>query len=106
MLSSLLGRIETAKGTDRHLDADIEEILRGPSTEAPDYTGSIDRCLELLDDILPDWHWHIGRDASGVFPYVSLSKGPMRARADGVAVPLVLLAATVKALIEQEHKPI
>ena len=75
MLSSLLDRIETAKGTDRALDADIEEVLCGRSSDAPRYTGSIDRCLELFHEILPGWHWHIGRDATGVFPYVALSKG-------------------------------
>ena len=105
ILSSLLGRLEMAKGSDRPLDAVIEEELRGRTGKAPAYTGSIDQCLELLHDILPNWHWHIGRDASGVFPYVTLSKGQTTARANGVTVPLVLLTAIIKALIEQEHKP-
>lgn len=107
-LSLLLDRIERARGADRALDADLAKILLDASDraadEAPDYTESVDRCLELLHALLPDWHWHLGRDALGVFPYASLSKGKVVVRADGTTVPLVLLEVIVKALIaEAEH---
>jgi len=108
-LSSLQQRIETATGTDRDLDADIDRLLRRVDEEPPDphpdvapaYTASVDRCLELLHDILPDWHWHIGRDASGVFPYAALSKGKITISAEGTSVPLVLLIAVIRAVRAQ-----
>jgi len=59
--------------------------------------------LELLHAILPNWHWHLGRGANGVMPYASLSNGKMTVSADGTTVPQVLLAAIIKALIEQER---
>ncbi|NQU56882.1 MAG: hypothetical protein HQ513_06575 [Rhodospirillales bacterium] len=107
MLSSLQflkDRIESAKGADRELDADIEKILRGPSDDAPDYTASVDRCLDLLHAILPKWHWHLGRGANGVMPYASLSNGKTTVSANGTTLPQVVLAAIIKALIEQERR--
>ncbi|MBC8338015.1 MAG: hypothetical protein ISR51_00975 [Rhodospirillales bacterium] len=103
-LQTLQDRIETATGTDRALDADIEHILLGPSEDAPNYTGSVERCMDLLHAVLPDWHWHLGRDATGMMPFARLSKGNMTVSADGTTVPLVLLAATIKALREQEQR--
>jgi len=103
-LRSLQDRVETATGADRDLDADIEKILRGPSDAAPDYTASVDSCLELLHAVLPHWHWHLGRGATGVLPYASLSKGKMTVSAEGTTVPLVLLTAIIKARMEQERR--
>ena len=113
-LSSLQQRIEAATGADHDLDADIDHLIRRtpddspndtpatPSDAAPDtvpaYTASVDQCLELLHAVLPDWHWHIGRDASGVFPYAALSKGKIVISADGTSVPLVLLTAMIRAV--------
>ena len=102
-LKSLQARIESAKGADRDLDADIERILVGPSDDAPDYTASVDRCLELLHAILPNWHWHLGRCVTGVMPYVSLSNDKMTVSADGTTVPQVILTAITKVLTEQER---
>jgi hypothetical protein len=102
-LQSLQNRIEAGKGADRDLDADIEKVLRGSSGDAPDYTASVDRCLELLQEVLPDWQWHLGRGAAGMLPYVSLSKGRITVSADGTTVPQVLLAAIIKALSAQEQ---
>ena len=97
-LASLLDRIEGAVGADRTLDAAIEQALKGPAEEPPDYTASVDHCLELLHALLPNWHWHIGRGSRGIMPYASLSKGEVTVSADGITVPLVLLAAIVMAL--------
>ena len=97
-LVSLLDRIEAAVGADRALDAAIERTLRGPAQDPPDYTASVDHCLELLHALLPYWHWHIGRGARGIMPYASLSKGRVTVSADGTTVPQVLLAAIVMAL--------
>lgn len=99
-LASLLERIETATGADRALDAFIEQALMGSSKDPPDYTASVDRCLDLLHALLPDWHWHIGRGSRGIMPYASLSKGGVTVSADGTTVPQVLLSAIVKALRE------
>jgi len=109
-LSSLQQRIEVATGADHDLDAAIDRLLRRavdapPDTGAdavpeatPAYTASVDQCLELLHAVLPDWHWHIGRGASGVFPYATLSKGKTVISADGTSVPLVLLTAMIRAV--------
>ena len=103
-LQSLQVRIESAKGADRDLDAEIEIILNGPSDDPPDYTASVDRCLDLLHAKLPNWHWHLGRDATGLMPYASISHDKLIASADGTTVPLVVLTAIIKALIEQNQK--
>jgi hypothetical protein len=102
-LAALLDRIEAATGADRALDAAIEQALapphaEGPSRTPPDYTASVDHCLDLLHALLPDWHWHIGRGARGIMPYVTLSNGRITVTAGGTTVPQVLLAAIVKAL--------
>jgi hypothetical protein len=97
-LASLLSHIKAATGADRTLDAAIEQTLRGRSQDPPDYTASVDHCLDLLHELLPDWHWHIGRGARGIMPYASLSNGQITVSADGITVPLVLLAAIVMAL--------
>ncbi len=103
-LHSLKQRIESGNGADRDLDADIEKILCGPSDHPPDYTASVDRCLELLHGVLPNWHWHLGRGATGMMPYATLSKGRTSVSADGTTVPQVLLAVIVRALIEQRRR--
>ncbi len=103
-LQSLEDRIQSANGADRDLDADIEHALRGPSDAPPDYTASIDRCLDLFHEVLPNWHWHLGRGAAGVMPYASLSNDRTTVQADGATVPQVLLLAIVKALREQERR--
>ncbi len=97
-LASLLSHIEAATGADRALDAAIEQALRGRAQDPPAYTASVDHCLDLAHELLPNWHWHIGRGARGIMPYASLSKGEVTVTADGVTVPLVLLAAIVMAL--------
>ncbi|NQV54605.1 MAG: hypothetical protein HQ503_01995 [Rhodospirillales bacterium] len=102
-LRSLLARIDAATGADPELDADIEKNLRGQSDRTPNYTSSVDRCLELLHTTLPDWHWHLGRNASGQFPYATLTNGNISVSADNTTVPLVLLAVILQALIEQRR---
>jgi len=97
-LASLLSHIKGAVGADRALDAAIEQTLRGLAKDPPDYTASVDHCLDLLHDVLPDWHWHLGRGARGIMPYASLSKGRDTVSAGGITVPLVLLAGIVMAL--------
>ena len=103
-MQSLQVHIASARGADRDLDAEIEKVLNGQSQNAPDYTASVDRCLDLLHAKLPNWHWHLGRDATGLMPYASISHDKLIASADGTTVPLVLLTAIIKALIEQNQK--
>ena len=69
-----------------------------PAKDPPDHTASVDHSVDLLHALLPDWHWHIGRGARGIMPYASLSNGRVTVSADGITVPLVLLAAIVMAL--------
>jgi len=102
-MQSLQVHIASARGADRDLDAEIEKVLNGQSQNAPDYTASVDRCLDLLHAKLPNWHWHLGRDVVGMMPYANLSNGKKTVSAEGTTVPLVLLTTIVKALISQKR---
>lgn len=103
-LDHLLGRLHAATGSDIELDAEILRALLGSPCPAPGYTSSVDACLDLLHTVLPDWHWHVGHGANGIFPYATLSKGKTIVEADGTTVPLVLLLVIVKALLIQRNK--
>ena len=103
-LEDLLQRIEAATGADPALDGDIAALLADSVEAVPAYTASVDACLTLMHAVLPRWHWHLGHDASGVFPYASLSKGRRRVSAKGTTVPLVLLSAIVRALLSKKRR--
>lgn len=128
MLRQLLERVRQAKGSDPGLDAEIAARLglRGntatsrPSgnqqtSPSPAFTSSIDDCLDLVRRMRPDWAWHIGWDAEGVLPYVTLLRCGTRFEARAATVPLaildVLLQVEIAARAERaprtlEQKPI
>jgi hypothetical protein len=70
-IDGLLGRLEAATGSERQLDAEIARRFNG-AEPAPDYTASVDRCIELVHAVLPGWSWHVGWNVSGVLPYATL----------------------------------
>ena len=100
-LEVLQDRIHDAIGSDRVLDAEIAQLLQGDTGSPPNFTGSVDACLNLLFDVLPGWHWHVGHGANGILPYATVSKDRTIIEADGTTVPLVLLTAMIKALLQQ-----
>lgn len=102
-LKQLEAKMAAATGSDTNLDADLHEAAYGVRADrVPAYTSSVDACLALVHERLPEWHWHLGYGATGVFPYAVLTHGPedadSRSEATAPTVPLALLRAFVKAL--------
>ena len=102
-LKQLETDLAAATGADTALDAEIHESAYGARPEKiPSYTASVDACLALIHERLPEWHCHIGYGPRGIFPYAMLTHDPddKEASAETTAptVPLALLGAFVKAL--------
>ena len=95
-LNELAGRIAAATGSDRELDAALARMFGG-GEPAPDYTASVDRCIQLVQAAMPGWAWHVGWNATGVLPYATLHQGDRLAEAAAPTVPLALLKALLKA---------
>ena len=66
-------------------------------SSAPDYTASVDRCIELVHAALPGWAWHVGWNVSGVVPYATLHGPQGLVAASAPTVPLALLTALLRA---------
>ncbi len=98
-LADLIARLDAATGPDPALDRDIAQTLGGSTTagEGPAYTASIDRCFDLLHQVAPGWHWHVGFGVTGLLPYATLALGPRRFEASAATVPLALLNVIVRA---------
>jgi hypothetical protein len=92
----LLGRLEGATGSDRELDAALAHAF-GVADPVPDYTASVDRCLDLVHAVLPGWAWHVGWNATGVLPYATLHGPQGLVAASAATVPLALLKALLRA---------
>ena len=99
-LQELFRRIVAATGTDRQLDDDLARLL-GSATPAPDYTASVDRCIDLVHARLPGWAWHVGWNASGVLPYATLHRSEQLVAEAAPTVPLALLRALACAILTQ-----
>ena len=96
-LAALRTRVEAATGADHALDASLADHF-GEAGPPPDYTASVDRCLELIHAHLPGWAWHVGWNASGVLPYATLHRSQHLVAAAAPTVPLALLRALLSAL--------
>ena len=81
-----------ASGASKDLDRLIAETLRVPRQ---DYSSSVDACIELIHELFPDSHWHLGRAANGVSMYATLDEGGHREESTGTTIPLVLLSVIV-----------
>ena len=103
-LHLLLERLRQAEGHDVLLDRAIAQDLDvlAPTAQAPEYTASVDRCLELLHRLLPAWHWHLGYGATGVMPYAFVSDASRRFEATAPTVPLALLIVITEARLALE----
>jgi hypothetical protein len=97
-LQALQQRVEAATGSDRELDRELARLLGGGASAAPpDYTASVDRCIDLVHRVLPGWTWHVGWDATGVLPYATLHRDSKLVQASAPTVPLALLKALIRA---------
>lgn len=97
-LRELGAKLRAATGSDRELDGAVAKFLEPDlATAPPDYTASVDRCVELIRRVLPGWSWHVGWDAAGVLPYASLRRPGRLVGASAPTVPLALLRAVVEA---------
>lgn len=97
-LRALEVRLQAATGSDRELDDALARLLAPQRAAAPpDYTASVDRCVELVHEALPGWSWHVGWDATGVLPYATLHREGRLVEASAPTVPLALLRAVLKA---------
>ena len=99
-LTDLLQRVHAATGHDPDLDAAIAAGLEYRAAEVPAYTASVDACIALVHRVLPGWGWHVGYDARGVIPYAAVSKGQTRHEAGAPTVLLSLLAALLRAKLD------
>lgn len=111
-LQRLEAQIKQATGRDTNLDRAIFRVLAaGKHPEsAPAYTASVDSCIALIGDVLPDWHWHVGYGARGIMPYAALDNAnapdddtKSRFEVSAPTVPLALLRAAVLALASQSQ---
>jgi hypothetical protein len=100
-LIDLAHRLNAATGSDRGLDAELARQF-GVGEPAPDYTASVDRCIDLVHAVMPGWAWHVGWNATGIIPYASLHQGDQLAEAAAPTVPLALLKALLKARLATE----
>ena len=112
-LKALTARIAETTGPSKQLDSLIEDALVPANAEisGKNYTSSVDACLQLIEAVLPDWHWHVGHGPTGILPYASLSTTALggeedeyRVEADAATVPLALLHVAAKALLLLEPR--
>lgn len=95
----LLLRVRRATGSDPEIDAAIAALDPRAAIEAsspPSFTRSVDACLELLRRTRPGWAWHVGWGATGVVPYVTVSRSERRYEARASTIPLALLDALLQ----------
>lgn len=107
-LGTLLSKVSEATGADRKLDRRIARELDTTETGAtvPDYTASVDHCIELVDRVLPGWRWRVGYGPIGIRVYAFVDSGETWYEAMAPTVPLALLGAIIKAKAsgEKRHK--
>ncbi len=100
-LDRLRRRIAGATGADRELDRELAALV-DPVEPVPDYTASVDRCIDLVHACLPGWAWHVGWNASGILPYATLHHGEHLVAAAAPTVPLALLKALLGGLAARD----
>jgi hypothetical protein len=97
-------RIRAATGRDRELDKSIADVLEHSPRPIPEYTGSVDACIDLVHRVLPAWSWHVGYGPTGVLPYATLARGHTRHETSAPTVPLALLAAVLEAKLDEHDE--
>jgi hypothetical protein len=94
-LGTLAELLEKLQGGSPEADKALSQALNcaeGPITE------SVEEASRLVHSTLPDWHVHVGYDASGILPYASLTLGAAHYEAIAPTVPLALVRVLVAAL--------
>ena len=91
-LASLKSRLNKATGASSELDRLVANTLGVPER---DYSYSIDACIDLIHELFPKAHWHLGRAADGVSMYATLEEGDVREEHSGPTIPLTLLNVIV-----------
>jgi hypothetical protein len=104
-LMKLSQRVRAATGRDRELDKSIADLFDRSVSDTPEYTGSVDACIDLVHRVLPGWSWHVGYGPRGVLPYAALSHGPARHETSAPTVPLALLAALLETKVAEHDGP-
>ncbi|MFN3233603.1 MAG: hypothetical protein ACE363_15790 [Alphaproteobacteria bacterium] len=80
-------------------------MAAGTSGDDPiPYTASVDACITLVQDCLPDCHWHIGYGPMGIVPHATLRANNLHVQTRASTVPLALLSALVTALLERQPR--
>jgi hypothetical protein len=90
----LAAALDAATGADPDLDALIAATFARP--QAP-VSASVEACIELLHELLPGAHWHVGWDASGILPYARIERGRQLHAERAATVPIALLRAMIAA---------
>ena len=109
-LQELLERVEKATGPNFALDCDISEALKdGWYVQVPNYTGSTEAALGLVEREWPDMFWIIGRgkvtSTEKLFGcHLMFGTDEIAGAGESDALPLAILSATLRALIEQEKR--
>ena len=91
-MADLPSLLKSTTGSSRILDEAISKELNVPLRG---YSSSVDACLELIHELLPSSHWHVGRAEDGMSMYASLADGHKREESTNVTVPLALLSVVV-----------
>ncbi len=112
-LHDLLARVEAATGPSKDLDALLYWVLENrravattssPYQRAPEFTGSIDAALALVDQLLPGRGYELYKTGTPVdaHPYWFVIEPRTREKMKRrPTVPLAILAALLKALAVQ-----
>jgi hypothetical protein len=93
-VATLAAGLTAATGPDGDLDAQIANAFQA---EVRDYSASVEACRSLVGSALPGWRLHVGFDATGLFPYASLSNNGQRVEASAPTLPLAMLRVAVAA---------
>ena len=91
-LAGLKSRLNKATGASPELDRLVADTLGVPER---DYSYSVDACIELIHELFPKAHWHLGRDADGVSMYATLEESDVREEYSAPTIPLALLNVIV-----------
>jgi hypothetical protein len=96
-IEALIEHLRAATGSDRGLDAEIarvrQEAIETSDAEPEPYTSSVDACIALVHEALPDWSWQVGYGPKGIMAYATVNKGANRHDVVAPTVPLALLIA-------------
>ena len=91
----LAASLTRATGADAALDGAVALAF---GVEVADFTASVGAARRVAADALPDWKFHVGYDANGMFPYAAMTRGDTHVEANAPTVPLAILKAAAAAM--------